>query len=257
MATIKRLIIAALQRRRVIGKYFTVRQTLMRARHLITRIKAREVRRKFIITLMEDPPSLSAAKRCRQSISRHGGGDAEYFAAIDEKHSEELLRKHGISWESRGIPRHQAALMGCFASHFLLWLKCLELNEPIMIFECDALCVSALPARPRFRHVINLADGEYRRNDCYHRGLLQFLDTEPFQGSVYYMGIMNSLPSTVAYALSPAGARRLVEAAKKKSACEADLFISKDKVDTIEHHPLPVRLNEDFPSYIDRHTKVT
>ena len=223
---------------------------LMRAGHLITRVEAIEVRRKFIITLMEDPPSLPAAEQCRQSISRHGGGDAERFAAVDERHSEELLRRHGISWKSMGDRDSHKALMGCFASHFLLWLKCLKLNEPIMIFECDALCVSALPSRLRFRHVINLADGEYRRDLSGNGRLLEFLDTEPFRGSVYYLWA--SIPGAVAYALSPAGARRLVEAARKKAACEADVFIAKDKVDLIEHHPLPVRLNENFPSYIER-----
>ena len=234
---------------------FTIRHMRMRAGHIITRVEAREVRRKFIITLMEDPPSLSAAEQCRQSISRHGGGDAERFAAVDERRSEELLRKHKISWESVGKTRKQTAMMGCFASHFLLWLKCLELNEPIMIFECDALCVSALPSRLRFRHVINLADGECREDPLRNSGLARLLETKPFQGSSYYAG--GSIPGTVAYALSPAGARRLVEAAREKGACEADAFIAKDKADIIEHHPLPVRINYGFPSCIERQTDLS
>ena len=28
--------------------------------------------------------------------------------------------------------------LGCFASHYLLWEKCLELNEPIVVIEDDA-----------------------------------------------------------------------------------------------------------------------
>ena len=109
-----------------------------------------------------------------------------------------------------------------------------------------------LPSRLRFRHVINLADGMHRRDPLGNiRLALHLRDTKLFQGSVY--DVENNMFGTFAYALSPAaGARRLVEATRRKVACEADIFIDKDKVDLIEHYPLPVKLNENFPSCIER-----
>lgn len=231
--------------------------------------KSTTIEKKFIITLMKDPPSRVAAAKCMQSIRQHGGGDIKYFAAIDEHNAASVLKEHGIAWTSLGNRGAQGARMGCFASHFLLWLKCIECNEPIMILECDALFVRSIPSQLRFRHVINLADGKYRK-DYLPQSVLKFLDTySPWRGmlhsvmpcffkhnhtlmhgEVYCSG--QCLPGAVAYAISPRGAQRLVKRAKATSACEADMFIRKPVVDIVEYIPLPATLNVDYPSYIDR-----
>ena len=231
---------------------FILRCWKMKAEYFLLGIKNRKVSKKFVITLIEDPPSLAAAEKCRQSIRRHGGGEVEYFTAIDEHHSEAVLKKHGIDWIKLGSNRrNEKTLMGCFASHFLLWLKCIEIDEPIMVFESDALCVRALPSRLRFRHVINLADGSYRRNDHIKvKEILQFLDKNPYTGSLFCFSYC--MPGMVAYAVSPEGARRLVKKAKTGLACEADHFVEKNTVDIVEHCPLPIELNTDFPSYLER-----
>ena len=202
---------------------------------------------------MEDPYSLKAASQCLQFIRQQGGEDAEYFAAIDERRAEAVLKKYGITWKTCGIERHRESLMGCFASHFLLWLKCIELDEPIMIFESDALCVRNIPPQLCFMHLINLTDGYYRRNDHICRPLAKFLDqSHSLKGTIYYDSF--TFPGAVAYAISPDGARRLVRTAQTKFACESDIFIAKDVVNIVELHPLVVQLSTDFPSYIGRKT---
>ena len=217
--------------------------------YAVAGVKSATIEKKFIITLMKDPPSRATAAKCMQSIRQHGGGDIEYFAAIDEHSAASVLKEHGIAWTSLGNRDSQGARMGCFASHFLLWLKCIECNEPIMILECDALLVRSIPHKLRFRHVINLADGKYRK-DCLPQSVLKFLDTQTLHKEIYYGS--QFMPGLVAYAISPQGAQRLVKRAKATSACEADMFIRKPVVDIVECIPLPATLNVDYPSYIER-----
>ena len=230
---------------------FVSRNWVVQVKYFLLDVKNRKVDKKFMIVLMKDHLSLESAEKCRQSIRRHGGGEVEYFTAIDEHHSEAVLKKHGIDWIKLGSNRrNEKTLMGCFASHFLLWLKCIEIDEPIMVFESDALCVRALPSRLRFRHIINLADGYCRRDYLIKKEVAQFLDKSLHHGSVRYDAIL--MPGTVAYAISPDGARRLVKKAKTGFACEADHFVEKSTVDIVERHPLPIELNTDFPSYLER-----
>lgn len=231
-------------------KLFVFRNLIVKARHSILGVEDRKVSKKFIITLMEDPPSLEAAEKCRQSIRRHGGGEAEYFTAVDERHSEAVFKQYGIAWMNRGKRGSRKVLMGCFSSHFLLWLKCIEIDEPIMILESDALCTRTMPSRLRFRHVINLLDGYYRRNCFVQNKAALFLDKKSYHGSVYYASY--AMPRTVAYAVSPDGARRLVKEALSGFARPADEFMTKGVVDVVEHHPPPMKVNAGFPSYIDR-----
>lgn len=232
---------------------FVFRNLVVKAKYSILGVENRKVSKKFIITLVEDPPSLEAAEQCRQSIHRHDGGAAEYFTAVDERHSEAVFKKYGIAWMNRGKRGSRKVLMGCFSSHFLLWLKCIERDEPIMIFESDALCAGAIPSRLRFRHVINLLDGDYRRNCFVQNRAALFLDRKSYHGSTYYAAY--AMPRTAAYAVSPDGARRLVKEALSGFARPADEFMTKGVVDIVEHHPPPMRVNAEFPSYIDRKSK--
>ncbi|ANF62375.1 glycosyltransferase family 25 protein [[Haemophilus] ducreyi] len=66
----------------------------------------------------------------------------EFFNAIYGKENPDfyLFKKYN---ESERIKRKgnqmNLAQLGCFASHYLLWEKCLELNQPIIILEDDAI----------------------------------------------------------------------------------------------------------------------
>lgn len=68
------------------------------------------------------------------------GIEHEFFPAIDGlKEMSEAFRcnqKKGIFWRGRQMDNTEIA---CFLSHRALWKKCVELNEPIAIFEDDAI----------------------------------------------------------------------------------------------------------------------
>lgn len=44
--------------------------------------------------------------------------------------------KYRTTW--RGKPRLTPGERGCYVSHLMLWIKCVELNEPIIVLEDDA-----------------------------------------------------------------------------------------------------------------------
>jgi len=65
-----------------------------------------------------------------------------FFEAIDAKANQhsEFKNKHfsKLTKYMRGKSLNDGEI-ACFASHFLLWQKCIELNEPIIILEDDVI----------------------------------------------------------------------------------------------------------------------
>lgn len=87
--------------------------------------------------------SLTSALDRRQSIVeqfKEVEQDFEFFDAIDGREAGcPLFEKYNEKkrLHAKGYPLTKGEL-GCFASHYLLWEKCIELNEPIVVVEDDA-----------------------------------------------------------------------------------------------------------------------
>jgi GR25 family glycosyltransferase involved in LPS biosynthesis len=60
----------------------------------------------------------------------------ELYKNFKEKHRVEIIERQLIGEDHVG-KLSRPGVIGCFYSHYGLWKKCLELNEPIMIFEDD------------------------------------------------------------------------------------------------------------------------
>ncbi|MGL5291347.1 MAG: glycosyltransferase family 25 protein [Vibrionaceae bacterium] len=87
--------------------------------------------------------SLLRSEARRQTISRElqkQGIAFEFFDAIDGKNGLPMLAQdYDYSkrlWLTSGKMPNSGEV-GCYASHFTLWLKCIELDKPIIIFEDD------------------------------------------------------------------------------------------------------------------------
>lgn len=67
----------------------------------------------------------------------------EIFPAIDgHDANEEFWKETTIKFKENSKFNKKLGTKGCFASHFLLWNKCIELDEPIVILEHDAVITS-------------------------------------------------------------------------------------------------------------------
>ncbi len=206
--------------------------------------------RKFLITLVNAPLSVASAERCLASAKRYGEDhDIEIVPAVDRFHSEEFFIRHNLTfdaaWEIRNNPEEDDpyALMGCFASHFQLWMRCLELDKPIIVLEHDALFHSSIPSL-RFKHVIALNEPlpGYIRDYS-----LTSIDPGRPGGEVFYP--WHRVTDTCAYALKPEGAKLLLERATQQTVPPVDHYMCKQYVDLLWWaHPLLIEHDRQYSS---------
>ncbi len=104
----------------------------------------------YCITL----PSCNERRQMVEHILNKNNINYTFFLGIDARVDEhELLDKynHKAFLYNMGRPAVKGEI-GCYASHYLLWEKCVQLNEPIIIFEDDFSIKSEL-----FQNTLNIA----------------------------------------------------------------------------------------------------
>ncbi|MEZ9323151.1 glycosyltransferase family 25 protein [Vibrio sp. 10N.286.51.E5] len=87
--------------------------------------------------------SLDDALERRVSIEQQFaniGQDFKFFDAVDGRKDVHPLFSYYNSKKRMRCKGYEMTPgeLGCFASHYLLWEKCVELNEPIVVIEDDA-----------------------------------------------------------------------------------------------------------------------
>ncbi len=96
--------------------------------------------------------------------------------------------------------------LGCFYSHFLLWQKCIEFNQPIVILEHDAIIQQQWPKDFEISNeVIKI---------CY---MFTNKRTSKITG--------NWIAGTYGYVIDPAAAKSLITAARTHGAMPSDKII--------------------------------
>ena len=210
----------------------------------LTKLKPFKIRKKYIITLPDIPESLAGAKECMKTAEHFGEPEGmEIFPGINKHHSEEFFRDHDLTWSyprqctNRELIAH--AEMGCFASHYLLWKKCVELGEPIMILEDDTEFRAQVPAL-RFRELIHLCEPIPLRPGRKHVLYKLPLDFR----EVYYP--FRSSYSASAYGIRPEGAAKLLRSAQEAAVRPADNFITPSKVHMLFYRPQPLVTSKQF-----------
>lgn len=130
------------------------------------------------------------------------------------------------TWKSIGVTplldrynMKAPGVQGCFISHFSLWCKSIELNEPIVILEHDAL-------------IHKPWDDNLLKSDK----LIKFTPFRPKKGyredpdsGVWTTGL-------IAYLIKPIHAKRAVDFCRRVGALPADVVIGSNVVD-FEHLP--------------------
>lgn len=182
----------------------------------------------FIIALKQNDLSMRIANECVVQAKQFGL-DVEIFDGVYGYNAKKVFYSHevkdsGITWK-----KNQAGVIGCAASHFLLWKKCVELNQPIIILEQDGYMVRPLPKDiehqfedickldphnpflPSYTNLVNKADitsvVKYDLSWGYKK------KTAPFGG--YFLGAW-------AYIIKPHAALKLIESFKTYGWVPAD-----------------------------------
>ena len=143
----------------------------------------------------------------------------------------ELIRK--IPWtETEVIKVSRPGVKGCFDSHYRLWKKCIDLKEPIAIFEDDVKFFRGY--RPiDFDDILIVSVGKTAYKDDPYKEYL-----ECPSGTHRPMAWRNySMPGTSGYIIMPHAARRLVKA-YRDWYLPADNAINKSLVNIQIHNYL-------------------
>ncbi len=117
----------------------------------------------YVITLQNHDYSQRKADRCIESAQTIGKINVEKFYGVDKAISRSTMKGFDLEWTwannnktpavcpitgLKQRPYYNANLdakIGCSMSHYLLWRRCVSLDEPILILEHDAVFIKEFP----------------------------------------------------------------------------------------------------------------
>jgi hypothetical protein len=179
----------------------------------------------FVIALKDNPISLSQLEDCLMSAKQHGWDIEVFWGTNGKTLSLDSWKEIGVNPLLHKGSMTKLGTWGCFFSHWDLWNKCVELNEPIIVLEHDA--VIQFPWSP-----IEISDALIKLHEDYSfkidsRGWIDpdgFVDSDSGQAS----------SSTHAYCITPEQANKLIHFAKTVGGYATDRMIG-DKVFPVIH----------------------
>tara|TARA_R110002020_G_scaffold155663_2_gene336842 strand:+ start:6209 stop:6949 length:741 start_codon:yes stop_codon:yes gene_type:complete len=145
------------------------------------------------------------------------------------RNSKEHIKKRTVEKfiNSSDTPQNK----GCFASHFLLWEKCVSESQPMCIFEYDAVIKSPLP-----KNILDMFDEaiEICRAPTYDKPPYDRVNDDAnftdYQSIDYpYPGYARG--NSTGYVIKPQGAQKLIEISKTKGYLSLDTMLNRDWLD--------------------------
>lgn len=206
----------------------------------------------YIIVLQESEHSRSLGADAIREANKFGVYP-EVHKAVNGYQSAKVFEQYGITrFLTRDLieqPGHQ----GCFLSHFELWMKCVELDEPIIILEHDGVFIRELPDNilDKFDGVLKLDpllpyEGFSTYNYKVRKSLTLNNDIEvydPPARGIWY-GVGEFVWGAYGYIIKPKAAASLIDFAKRIGACPTDVHIGRNLVDIKSTRDPVVRLHE-------------
>lgn len=171
----------------------------------------------FIIHLSEFEKSLNSANRLKSELESFGIFPELFEGSMGDvtKKQYEIIGRKCHPWTFKGPDillseeykdeLFAPGLIGCFDSHYRLWKKCVELNEPILIFEDDAQVI-----RPfytvEWEAVLSLVFSHQKKMKKY----IHYLESPSGEPSAMPYA-QSSMPGNAGYAIKPSAAKILVD----------------------------------------------
>ena len=189
----------------------------------------------YIITIKDNEKSVAAAERCANSIKQFNPIFHGAFTPADDPVGE--LEKLGIPIHGFKKGERYSVLeptISAFLSHRSLWVKSVEMNEEMQILEHDAVATGYVPHVIKYDKCISLGKPSYGKFNNP-----SFIGNGPLVSKPYFTGAH-------AYRLKPAGAKILLEAAKKY-ACTTDVMLDIRRFAFLEeYYPWPFEAKDSF-----------
>lgn len=174
----------------------------------------------YIIKLSDFSNSVQWAEHAYNSAKKHNW-DIEYFEGINGLNysldnfgfKPAPIKKAERQFTKKGV-------VGCFLSHYLLWQKAIDLNQPICVLEHDVTIHQPFP---------NLTVTNY--------DVIRLAINKPAK-PISRLNIGNWWAGAMAYIVTPLGATKIINFAKTKGALPADVALSANIVNTLLYEPL-------------------
>jgi len=212
----------------------------------------------FVIILEESEHSRRVGAEAIAAANRFGINPAVHPGVLGYN-APEKFREYGITrFLTRDIidnPGHQ----GCFLSHFELWMKCVKLNDPIIILEHDGIFVRELPADilDHFDGVLKLDPFDvFDTTEIYTAQVHEHMNKpvavwhQPARGT--WHGVGEFIWGAYGYIIKPNAALELVQFARRIGAAPTDVHIGRNIVDIKSTTVTVVTMNQ---TYIDNGVK--
>jgi GR25 family glycosyltransferase involved in LPS biosynthesis len=189
----------------------------------------------FVITVCDLDQSIKIANRCILSANSFGL-EVNIFKAVTPKDDPlKILLEYGIN-HMDFTEKYSRKLNGisCFLSHYMLWKKCLEIDEDILIFEHDAVVVDKIPNNIDFNLLLSLGKPSFGSYKI------------PALEGVNNLTSKSYLPGAHSYIIKPEAAKILISQASIK-ANYTDVFLNlRDFPWLQEYYPWPVIADDTF-----------
>lgn len=98
----------------------------------------------FIIRLKDNIFSSDIAEDCVVEAQKYGH-TVQYFDALTGADADNLFLNENIFQYPKKLKHNTSGVKGCFASHYVLWKRCVETNIPFLILEHDAFMIRRIP----------------------------------------------------------------------------------------------------------------
>jgi glycosyl transferase family 25 len=170
----------------------------------------------YIIHLPSIPASLETATQLKEDLAKFNI-DAELFNGVRGDDAVRIMESEGRTLHPFGLKGpidiyseeakklDSPGVRGCFLSHYYLWKKCVELNEPIVIWE-DDIMISRGYEPVDFDEVMILALGHPTKSVRWMHLL------EAPEGAPVALDYKSpSMPGACGYAIKPAAAQKLLD----------------------------------------------
>jgi glycosyl transferase family 25 len=169
----------------------------------------------FIIHLSKIESSLTTALNLKKQLEDFNM-PSELFEGTYGNDAVKMMEEEGRTLHTLGIkgpidpndPKINKMMTpgvkGCFYSHFRLWQKCVEINEPIIIFE-DDIVLSRQYFPVDWQDVLVIALGHQQKSPRY-----MHLLTNPTGAPGVEEYKQSSMPGCCGYAIKPHAAKKLL-----------------------------------------------
>ncbi len=190
--------------------------------------------RSFVIAIDGNVESQASADRCIKSGKEHGTYIEKFDAVIPKSDVYKICNELGIT-TNRFTDKHSRIenAIGCFLSHYVLWKTSISINEPIAIFEHDAIITAPLPdTPPKYCGIIGAPSyGRFKTPSYEGWGKLR--------SHTYFLG-------THAYMVTPEGAESLI-AKSNNEACPPDYYLHISRFEWLEeYYPWCAHADDNF-----------